>query len=315
MEPVVVVTNGVRIFGKDYSPQLLPIFRKVQESFDLPVFAIKQKTGNDEVEVLKDRIILRLKEDAPEDVVAHEQMHVVLQTEGYPRVFYISTISRASEIYKLMASSFDHLIINDRCSEYGYDARAGFISHAPSYDSILNIPLPEDNPDAKCIAVSLLLHQLIKFDYYFGDPKAEHAFLDRFPLITPYWNRLSVAIQTFKKNPTPKKMWDLIEIHNIVLDQVANDLHASVKISEFVGFGPVLVSPEDKTNSADSLFAETSQDLGNGQILLRTYLKKSKILVNVVLVASSDIKLISNDLRLPIVEYATKRGIEIRILM
>lgn len=309
-ESVIVATNGVWILGRQYSTRLLPIFHQVRKSFNKPITAVKQDDGNSEMEFFEDHILLRLKENAPEDVVAHELMHAVLAAEGYPRLFCISMLPESVRIHKVMVSSFDHLIINDRCIAYGYDARSGFLSHAASYASILNISLPSD-ADQKCIALSLILHQLIKFHFYFGDPKAEHAFLEKFPVLAPYWSQLSAKIRTFQTRPTPIKIWDVIEVHNSVLNQLAKDQHASVRIPELIGFSPVWMDSKNKGNVAGANLEDSYQKLDEGRILVRTYVKKSRIMVNACLVVADEATPLSEDLQLPIEDFGKKRGMEI----
>jgi hypothetical protein len=90
-------------------------------------------------------------------------------------------------------------------------------------------------------------------------------------------------------------------------------LHSTIRIPEYIGFGPVLLFSAQKDAVANGIFEQSFEDLGGGQWLIRTFLKEGRVLVGLA-TASSDPNLDPDFLRHPVGDFTTQWHIPIRYI-
>ncbi len=306
--------GGIEIFGTKYSARLRALYDRVALAYGRPIKIVEVSGHTDNaIEVRPNEIILHLKPGSAEDNVAHEFMHAVLESEGYPRVFSVGIVPLANSLRPLVVSDFDHLIINGRLLALGYDARRGFLSNAESYSNVLRLPAPADANSETTLIVGLL-HELMKFHYYIGAAGAQEAILAKFSQVRPYWRHLSEAIHRLPTNPGAQDMWGLIRAYVRITDQVSLDLRASFKLSELIGFEPVLLARSEIAKPAEQLFNEKSEHLDRERVLLRTFLTNGGVLVSAGVVPAREALSLQKDLALPVQDFAGKRHVSLRVL-
>lgn len=200
--------DEIEILGQHYSPTLRTLHNKVTELYQKSIKII-EITGHvdNSIEVLDNEIVLRLHKNSTEDDIAHELMHAVLQVENYPIFFSIANpLSR--NMCKICRVDLDHIVINDRLLEIGYDARQGFLRKAEGYNNVLQWNSSND-PNNQVVLQFSVLHELLKFHYYIGRPRAQTDILERFPQVAKYWQKLSSSIDRLPPKPKPQDMWNI----------------------------------------------------------------------------------------------------------
>ena len=311
VEETVPLNEGIEILGTHYSAKLRELYKQVIAAYHRPIRFIPMSGHVDNsIEVVPSEILIRLKPGSTEDNVAHEFMHGIVQAAGFPQMFSVGNVQLANSMRSFAASDFDHLIINDRLQQLGYDPRRGFLSKADSYDHVLTLR-PGDTPDAQTILVIGLLHELIRFHYYIGNSQAQAAIQKKFPEVRPYWARLSPAIAALPRTPKPQDMWKIVTVYIQIVDQVAFDRGASFKPSNLIGFNPVPLTENQLRQPARQIFEETIENLADNTLMLRSFLTSGKVLVGAHIGRREAAESLASDLALPAEEFARRRNIAI----
>ena len=271
-----------------YSPTLRALYERVCALNQKPIKVIEIKGDvDDSIEPLHDKeIVLKLHKGCSEDIIAHELMHAVMHAEGYPDFFSI-TSPLSMKIRAICAGDLDHIIINDRLLELGYDARKGFLKKADGYNNFLLMHSSE-NADKQAILQFGTLHQLIKYHYYIRDSSAQTDILERFPEVVKYWQKLSSSIDSLPTKPQPQDMWNIGVEYITLGDTICADLGASIRISDLIGLEPVPLRRDQLNKPAKSMFIQSIEDAETvpatqGWILVRTFLIDTRIMVSAAL--------------------------------
>lgn len=280
--------DGIEILGQRYSPTLRALYERVCALHQKPIKVIEIKgVVDDSIETMHDKeIVLRLHKGSSEDNIAHELMHAIMHAEGYPDFFCIST-PLSINILKFCRGDLDHIIINDRLLELGYDARQGFLKEANGYDSVLRLHFDE-NPNNQAVLYFGMLHELIKFHFYIGIPSAQTDILERFPEVAKYWQKLSSSIDSLPTKPDPQDMWNIGVKYITLGDAICADLGASIRISDLIGLEPVPLRRDQLNKPSKSMFTQSIEDAetvpaSQGWILVRTFLIDTRIMVSAAL--------------------------------
>lgn len=266
-----------------YSAKALNLYQAVTNYFKLPVRVDEVNSGNDEIELTQTNIILRLKRGAGEDVVAHELMHAILKSEGYPDIFCLGESERARNIHKIIVGFLDHLIINERCESLGYNPRNGFLLTSDSFEYLLSLSNPPDANGRATLNI-LLLNELIKFTFYNFKVDAEPRLLQKWPILVPYWTGLKGRIESSLKSRTKEDMWNVAAEFNKVADQICKNNNASFRFSDIIGFGPFPLTNEDAIKPANEIFEISLEKQENRQFLIRKFCKRLHTMVDVCLI-------------------------------
>jgi hypothetical protein len=287
--------DEIEILGQHYSPTLRTLHKKVTKLYQKPIKII-EITGHvdDSIEVLDSEIVLRLHKNSTEDNVAHELMHAVLQAEGYPTIFHLE-ISPMSKTLAFCKADLDHIIINDRLADLGYQAHEGFLKRANDYDNVLTMRAYED-PNKQALFLFCILHQLIKFHYYIEAASAQTHILERFPDVAKHWQNLSASIDNLPPQPKPQDMWNIGTKYITLGDAICVDLGASIRISDLIGLEPLPLRKDQLNKAAKFLFTQSWEDVETPQedhdwILLRTFLTEPEIMVGAALTWADSIRL------------------------
>jgi len=301
--------DHLKILDTEYSETLRTLYNTVRDAYKKPlIFSPIEGRADNSIEVMPDRIEIRLRPGSSEDNIAHELMHAILQSEGYPRVFSAG-IFPADLLRQLIASDLDPLIINERLLRYGYDAQRGYLRDVDPFNSVFDLRAHGD-PDSQALLILSVLHELLKFVYYVGDDAAEDAILAKFPQARKYWDVLVKSIRSLPKNCSPGDIWKFIKTYLRVADQIGLDCNASFVPSEIIGFSPVPLGNFELTQRADRVFYYQIDNLGEGQVRLRTFLKSERLLVSAQ-VRPRDIKTIREEIRLTTPKFAELRRIQL----
>lgn len=88
------VASGIAILGTRYSERLKALYDRVAAAYaGKPIrFVAKYDLGDNTIMVTTSEIVLTLRPGSTEDNVAHELMHGVLHSEGYPQMFSINAL-------------------------------------------------------------------------------------------------------------------------------------------------------------------------------------------------------------------------------
>lgn len=282
-------TKEIEILGHEYSPKLQTLYEKVCVLYKKPITVIEiEGHVDDSIEPLHEKeILLKLHRGCSEDIIAHELMHAVMHIEGYP-VFFSITSPSSTKIYAICAGDLDHIIINDRLLELGYDARQGFLKQADGYNNFL-LMRGSENPDEQAILEFGTLHQLIKYHYYIRNSSAQADILERFPQVAKYWQKLSSSIERLPPKPKPQDVWKVAAEYITLSDAICVDLGASIRVSDLIGLEPLPLHKGQLSKTAKSIFVQKIEDVKTvpttqGLILLRTFLAEPKIMLSAVLV-------------------------------
>jgi hypothetical protein len=193
--------NGIEILGTRYSPKLRILYEQLAQACNLTIKVTPISGHVDNTfQALPSEILLGLKAGSSEDNVAHELMHGILRYEGFPRMFSLSLSKLAEIVCSVTAADFDHLVINARLLQLGYDALGGFLLKADRYHKVLDLRAKTD-PVSQTLLLLTLCHELMKFRFYMSDVQAESDILAKFPTVRPYWRRLSSAISALVDAP------------------------------------------------------------------------------------------------------------------
>lgn len=287
--------DGIVICGHRYSSTLRDLYDEVSMLYKKPIRVIKKREIPDHLTSCfredmtnalythdKD-IWLLLQEQPSEDVIAHELMHAVLRTEGYPELWSVGISPLGQKLAVIVAGFLDHLVINGRLLEIGYDARAGFLSRADGPENILKLDVPDELPK-RIVLYFVLLHELAKFRHYIGDIRAEEALLAKFPEVAPYWETLSFQIRNLPQRPKPHDLWDIGVAFIQMGDRMCTDAKVDVLISDIVGLNSAALDNNDMSRPAKDIFTQTTEPVGSQQVVVRIFLVEPRVMVSCVVV-------------------------------
>jgi hypothetical protein len=302
--------GGIELLGTQYSKRLKALYDEVAGLYARPV-RLEPTTGHvdNTIEVRASEILIRLRPGSSEDNVAHELLHPVLQHEGYPQMFSISLLPSSNAVGNLIRADLDHLVINQRLRNLGYDPHAGFLRIADSYASFLKMAIPSD-PSQRAVFQIGTIHELLKYHYYIADATAERAILQKFPQISGYWKDLKRAVDNAPSQPKPADIWHVAEALSAVSDRICARNKAVFRFSDIIGFEPVPLSHNELKGVANRVFEETKESVPRTGLLLRTFLRRSRMLVAAHVIASGTQH--DDDLKLTAAEFVGRR--EIRVL-
>jgi hypothetical protein len=212
------VAQGVDILGTHYSSKLraLLITTEARTGKKVQFVPISGHVDN----VMEATGVMRLKPGSTEDVVAHELMHAMLRTEHYPELFHVVADHNFSPFFEAVMSDLDHLFINQRLNDIGYDPQNGFLRRADPYMNTLTFRL-QASADYNTSLSIYILHELLKYKHYVGNSSAESPLLRAFPFISPYWRDLDASIVRLPKSPHPLDMWDFGKHYIHLMDEIA----------------------------------------------------------------------------------------------
>ncbi|MCJ7777260.1 MAG: hypothetical protein MUP16_02960 [Sedimentisphaerales bacterium] len=305
--------GGMKILGHRYSDNLKDLYEKVIELHNKPIKIVERtEKGNNTIDTSGSEIILTLGRGCSEDNIAHELMHAILQAEHYPGIFGVNVFPLSHKLRALCCGDLDHLVINDRLLDLGYDPHAGFLSHAEGYENVLRLN-PTQVPGAQAVHRFGLLHELIKFHYYIEDPNAERDILAKFPGVERYWRLLSRKIDSLPSDPKPRDLWDVGARYLGLGDEIAKDVNAPFLISDLLGMGPLLLHPSDLAKSAQSMFELTTQTLSDQHVLVHIFTVSPRVMVHCFAVPPEHLPPKSIG-RLSVRDYLQGLGIEFDVL-
>lgn len=297
------------ILEHSYSSMLRSLYNRASAVHGKPIHIVEIRGQVDNSTIILPKTIeLRLKKGSSEDNIAHELMHAILHAEGFPTMFAVGVLPLANKLRDIASADIDHIIINDRLLELGYDARRGFLSTVEDYGNVLKLRV-SGNANQQAILIFGMLHELIKWHYYIGNSEAETDILAQFPQVANYWQELSSAINDLSKRPAPEEMWIVATKYVSLGDTICEDLDASIRISDLIGFKPVPFFRKRLAESARSVFRETAQKLNEQSVLVRTFLIEPKVLLAAhVVPVKTDY---SRDIReASVAKFAEKRNIK-----
>jgi hypothetical protein len=302
-------SSGIELLGTRYSERLRLLYEKVAATYGRPI-KVESTVGHvdNTAEILPSNILLRLRPGSSEDNVAHELVHPLLAHEGFPQVFSISILPLSEALGNIIRADLDHLVINQRLRELGYDPQAGFLRTADSYLGVVKIKVPSDQNGVAVYQISML-HELLKYCYYIGDNTAEKAILQKCPQVSGYWNELKGVIGGLPSQPMPKDIWRVAEAMNTVFDRICASNQASFRFSDLVGYDPVPLSQGELQLPASQIFEETRESLPKTGLLLRTFLRRGRMLAGVHIIPVG--VLVNDDTGLVTSEFAAKREVKI----
>jgi hypothetical protein len=247
--------GGFHILDGVYSDRLASLYRLAAKHAGKPVRFVTADQSMDSVSLFGPEVIVKIKPGAPEDVIAHELMHVVIAEEDYPEPLWADYSDPWAKILdSLMLSDFDHLFINERLSDLGFDVKKGFLSHAQLYEELLKHEWPT-NPELQVVTGLWAISQLMRCKYYIGAPNAERDILGRFPQIRPYWRPISATIDTLRTRPKPLDIWKVVLVYLNQTDRLARDTHSYFKLSDHLFFTPIPLSAKCLSRPANGVFS------------------------------------------------------------
>jgi len=301
---------GVDILGTHYSARLKALQDRVVAAQGKPI-RFEATTGHvdNTIQVNATEIVVRLRPASSEDNVAHELLHAVLQSEHYPQMFAVTMLPQSPPLRALLSGDLDHLIINKRLLAMGYDPHRGFLSQADSYAGVLALESPSD-PSQRTVFEIGMVHELIKFHYYIRDPTAEPAILRKYPSVAGLWREVKRAVDGLPRDPRPRDLWRVAATMTAAFDRRCIANKAGFRFSDLIGFQPVPLTATDLRAPASEVFEETGQAMTEGRVLVRTFLRRDRMLVDVNLLAG-DPRAHASGLDVPTAEFLTKRQIEV----
>jgi hypothetical protein len=274
---------GIDILGTRYSARLRALYERVQRVNKKPMRVVELHAHEDnKMENRPNEIIVYIHRGASEDDVAHELVHALMEHEGYPRSFAISTIPLSRAIHIVVLSDFDHIAINQRLLSLGYDAKNGFLRRSDWPPGVLAMKPPSDREGQAVFRIGML-HELFKFVYYVGRPEAEFLLLSKDPPVQPYWNELRGVLRRLPASPSPDDVWNVTQTYAKLCDRIAADIGAKVRFTELIGFSPAVLQPSELLRRANTVFQVSAQPSTDGE-LVRFYLVKSGLLVGAQIV-------------------------------
>jgi hypothetical protein len=260
--PVPDNSSKDEILGTHYSNKLFKLIQHVEKTADVKVeFVPRTSDGDNNVSGIPGgKYRIQLKPGSPEDDVAHELMHILLEKEGFARTFPIPGDVLAQQIQNLIKSDFDHLIINQRLHQEGYSPEKGFmLGMRDQYRNFVSAKFPVSSvPQANVLIGVSVIHELMKQVYYVESPEAERAILGAYPTYRTKWQKIKTLIDSFIKAPTPASEWKFVVTYNGVMDTVYKEAGMPSTFSDNVGFRPlpVLKSQLEKPASNTLTFTQ-----------------------------------------------------------
>ncbi len=161
-------SSAFHLAGREYSERLRNLYLSVEMAYGRPL-RVEEISGSvdNNIEVRPREIVLRLKPGSSEDNVAHELMHAILEKEGFPKIFSLRVFPLSTNLANLIRADLDHLVVNNRLLDIGYDAQQGFLRTVAPVTSFLQMPVPSD-PRQKAVYEIGALHELVKYAHYVG---------------------------------------------------------------------------------------------------------------------------------------------------
>jgi hypothetical protein len=246
--------RGFHILDGVYSDRLASLYRLAAKHAGKPLRFLTADQSMDSVSLFGPEVIVNIKPGAPEDAIAHELMHVVIAEEGYPEPLWADSDPWAKVLDSMMLSDFDHLFINERLSDWGYDAKKGFLSHAQLYEELLKHEWPT-NPELQVLTGLWAISELMRCKYYIGATHAEPDILGRFPQISSYWRAISATIDAMPMRPKPLDIWKVVLVYLTQTDRLARDTHSYFMLSDHLFFTPIPFSAKCLSRSANRVFS------------------------------------------------------------
>ncbi|MHC4183418.1 MAG: hypothetical protein ACYSR0_08720 [Planctomycetota bacterium] len=299
---------GIKLLGTQYSERLRRLYEQVSAAYEKPIKieAIAGKMDNT-IEIRPSDILIRLHPGSSEDNVAHELLHAILKSEGYPQIFSLQIIPLSQAIGNIIRADLDHLIINQRLRSLGYAPHSGFLKNADSFKKFLSLQIPEGQNQRAVFQISTI-HELIKFHLYIKDANAERAILQKYPEIKPYWEKIKNTVKRLKRKASPADVWRVAEVLNTVADNICEENNADFRFSDIIGFEPVQLTSTELKQKASRIFEESLQRIpGSKGVLLRTFVRRSHMLVGASIVPVGIET--AQDLELPVTLFIKQRNI------
>jgi hypothetical protein len=207
-------------------------------------------------------------------------MHALIQSEGYAQAFTITKIPLSATLKPIIASDFDHIIINQRLHREGYFPETGFMANMKDqYKSWVNSKVAVLSPEQRAVFGVIYIHELIKHVIYIESPTAEKELLDTYPMYQAHWLKVKSAIRAFQQNPTPHQEWKFLGVYVREMDSIFSEAGMNVLFSDLVGFFPLLVTDGDLHKPASS-FLTFSVDRASG--IMRLKAKANGIMVGAI---------------------------------
>lgn len=266
------------LLGTTYSAQITALHHDVTNRWKRPIVPIEVSSGDDQLELTTTNILLRLKRGAAEKTVAHELMHGILHSEGFPRVGCISTSEFAMKLHPLIDAFPDHLIINDRVRALGFEPLT--YKTAATFRSLLTLNYPEDK-QGQAIFTTLMLCQLVKFHYYFGDPSAQNELLARFPGVVSYWRAWVPYLERAVSEKSQESVWAAAVAYFHIADRICADFGIADRCSELFVCNPMPLTPAECDRPAVEFLDLRIEGQQDGSVLEKTFFRRDGIMVNV----------------------------------
>lgn len=157
------------------------------------------------------------------------------------------------------------------------------------------------------------MHELIKFHYYIGRDDAQPAILAKFPQVKPYWEDLSGKIQQLPAKPSPPDMWGFVQDYVRITSRLTSDLSATFRLSDLIGFQPVIIPESQLGRQARDLFRDSAERVDKAKQLVRTFTTRN-VLVWAVVTTDDYLGQLQNHLRLPVEEFVKVREIRTHVV-
>jgi len=272
--------TGITLLGTPYSAKLRALYNAVSSSYSRPIRVEPKATASDNsVEVRRSEIVLQLRPGSTEDNVAHELLHPILQKEGFPQCFSLQHSKLSKSLADLIRADLDHLIINRRLRDLGYDPHAGFLRSAETYSNVVKMAPPTDVNQMTIFSI-VILHELLKYHYYIADPAAEGALLQAFPLVTREWLELKPVIDRIPDVAKPADLWRVAEQFTVIANRTCRNNAAQFIFCDHIGYSPVSIDQSELARKARRVFELSMEAYPNGGTLVRTFLRRTRIMVH-----------------------------------
>jgi hypothetical protein len=254
--------NGVTIdiLGAKYSNKLAALLHRVERKTKTHVvFIPKVGAGDNSIALVGGEYHMTLAPGSTEDDVAHELMHALLESEGYTSVFMIATIPLSVAMHPIIASDFDHLIINRRLHREGYRPETGFMAKMrDQYKSFVDMKVAVITPEQRAVFGVGVIHELMKQVYYVRSSKAEQAILRAYPSYRTHWLTVRNAIIRFRNVPTVSEEWNLVKVYVHEMDRIFSEAGMTEQFSDLIAFDPLPVNRNDLNKPASRLLSASS---------------------------------------------------------